>query len=311
MMQYRQMAAKKSKPMSKQGARCREMQTGTDLMERTLLLVDDEENITAALVRLLRRDGYHILRANSGPEGLEALTNNKVGVIITDQRMPGMTGVEFLTRVRELYPDTVRIVLSGYTELNSVTDAINRGAVYKFLTKPWEDDLLRANVNEAFQRYELMMENARLAHELQLANDKLRELNHDLEQRVQRKAREVVHNLEVLQVSQEILELMPTAVIGIGNDGLVVIANQKAHQLCCANEKGSSLLGEAANTIFTPELLGWALSGLHQRDEEARTFHLCGTNIRCWCRSLGEFSRSRGTLLVIDADPIDATKKGQ
>ena len=125
------------------------------MMERTLLLVDDEENITASLVRLLRRDGYTILRASSGQEGLDLLARHMVGVIVSDQRMPGMTGTEFLGKVKELYPDTVRIVLSGYTELNSVTDAINRGAIYKFLTKPWEDDLLRANVEEAFQRYEM------------------------------------------------------------------------------------------------------------------------------------------------------------
>ncbi len=142
-------------------------------MERTLLLVDDEEGIIASLFRLLRRDGYTILRANSGQEGLALLAQHKVGVIISDQRMPGMTGTEFLGKVKELYPDTVRIVLSGYTELNSVTDAINRGAIYKFLTKPWEDDLLRANVEEAFHRYEMKMENARLAGELREANEEL------------------------------------------------------------------------------------------------------------------------------------------
>ncbi len=138
-------------------------------MGRTLLLVDDEQNIISSLVRLLRRDGYNILRANSGKEGLQLLLQNKVGVIITDQRMPEMTGVEFLSQVKELYPDTMRIVLTGYTELSSVTDAINRGAVYRFLTKPCEDELLRSNVDEAFRLYEMKMENARLHSELQLA----------------------------------------------------------------------------------------------------------------------------------------------
>ena len=121
-------------------------------MQRTLLLVDDEENIRRSLVRVLRRDGYHILQAAGGQEGLTILQEHPdVGVIISDQRMPEMTGTEFLSRVREACPDTVRIVLSGYTDLNTVTDAINEGAVYKFLTKPWEDDLLRANVEEAFR----------------------------------------------------------------------------------------------------------------------------------------------------------------
>lgn len=269
-------------------------------MNRTLLLVDDEENITSALTRLLRRDGYNILRANSGKEGLTLLTEHQVGVIISDQRMPGMTGTEFLTQVRELYPDTVRIVLSGYTELNSVTDAINRGAVYKFLTKPWEDELLRANVNEAFQRHEMKIENARLAQQLRKANDNLRAINHELEQRVEIKAREIVHNLEVLRVSQEMLEVMPMAAVGIDGDGLIVIANQTARQLLSTAGATTSLLGEAAGMIVPKELLAWSLSRMYERQEVPRIFSLGGHDVRCWCRSLGEYSRSRGVLLVID-----------
>jgi CheY-like chemotaxis protein len=92
--------------------------------QRTLLLVDDEDSIVSALRRLLRRDGYHIVTANSGAQGLQRLAENSVDVIVSDQRMPGMTGVEFLRRAKELYPDTVRMVLSGYTELQSITDAI-------------------------------------------------------------------------------------------------------------------------------------------------------------------------------------------
>jgi len=269
------------------------------MMERTILLVDDEENITASLVRLLRRDGYTILRANSGQEGLELLTQREVGVIVSDQRMPGMTGVEFLSKVKELYPDTVRIVLSGYTELNSVTDAINRGAVYKFLTKPWEDDLLRANVDEAFRRYEMKMENVRLNREIREANEKLQRVNQELEERVENKTREVVRNLHVLQVSQEVLEHLPVAVIGIGEDSMVAIANKMARQLFGAEVQ--ALLGEAADTIIAADLLAWASSGVHQRHEDAELFSVAGHDIRCWCRTMGEFSTSRGTLLVMDA----------
>jgi DNA-binding NtrC family response regulator len=141
--------------------------------KRTILLVDDEENILRSLERLLRRDDYRILKATSGQAGLEVLKQNAVGVIISDQRMPTMTGVEFLSKVKELYPRTVRIALSGYTELKSVTDAINKGAIYKFLTKPWDDDLLRANVREAFEHFELAHENERLATELQKANEQI------------------------------------------------------------------------------------------------------------------------------------------
>ncbi|MBS4099543.1 MAG: EAL domain-containing protein [Sulfuricella sp.] len=122
--------------------------------ERVLLLVDDEANVISALKRVLRRDGYHILTAGSGEEGLELLAKHSVGVIVSDQRMPSMTGIEFLSKVKVMYPDIVRMVLSGYTEVNTMTEAINRGAIYKFLTKPWEDEPLRATIKEAFLRYE-------------------------------------------------------------------------------------------------------------------------------------------------------------
>lgn len=270
------------------------------MMARTILLVDDEENIVASLTRLLRRDGYHILHANRGKEGLALLEQHEVGVIISDQRMPEMTGTEFLSRVKDLYPDTVRIVLSGYTELNSITDAINRGAVYKFLTKPWEDDLLRANVEEAFQRHEMRIENVRLTQELQRANDVLRSINLELEQRVEAKANEIVRNLNVLRVSQEILEHLPVAIIGIGEDGWIATANRVAHQLFSAGGT-QALIGEAARSVLPADLLDWAWSGTHREGEEARPFFAGDRALACRCRSMGEFSKSSGVLLIIEA----------
>ena len=148
-------------------------------MERTLLLVDDEEDIGAALARLLRQDGYKILRAKSGKEGLELLARNKVGVIVSDQRMPEMTGVEFLTRAKELYPHAIRIVLSGYADLEAVLDATNRGAIYKFFTKPWNNEALCAEIMEAFRHHELILEKERLMQEIQSANEMLAQANQE------------------------------------------------------------------------------------------------------------------------------------
>lgn len=269
-------------------------------MEQTLLLVDDEESITSSLVRLLRRDGYTILRANSGKSGLELLAQHKVGVIISDQRMPEMTGVEFLSKVKELYPETVRIVLSGYTELNSVTDAINRGAIYKFLTKPWEDDLLRANVSEAFRHYEMKRENIRLGKELQQANEELRLINHELEQRVEKETREVVRKLDVLRVSQEILEHLPVAVIGIGDDGVVAIANKMARHLFNSGDE-RPMLGEDAADAMPVEILGCLSVGKCTSCEGKKLVLSDGREIYCWCSPMGELSHSKGVVLVIDA----------
>lgn len=129
------------------------MGTGTLAALPTLLLVDDEANVLSALKRLLRRDGYRILTAGSAAEAFDLLAVNEVQVILSDQRMPQMSGTEFLRRVKELYPDTVRLVLSGYTELNSVTQAINQGAIYKFFTKPWDEAELQEEIREAFRYY--------------------------------------------------------------------------------------------------------------------------------------------------------------
>ncbi|MES2151219.1 MAG: EAL domain-containing protein [Pseudomonadota bacterium] len=123
---------------------------------KTLLLVDDESHVLASLRRLLRQDGYRILCAQSAAEGFDMLALNEVQVIVCDQRMPAMSGTEFLGRVKEIYPDTFRIVLSGYTELLSILEAINRGAIYRFYTKPWDNQSLRVNIADAFRQHALL-----------------------------------------------------------------------------------------------------------------------------------------------------------
>ena len=124
------------------------------LPSRTLLLVDDEPSILASLKRLFRREGYRILTAESGAAGLDQLAAEPVGVIVSDARMPGMSGGELLGKVREMHPEVVRIMLSGYTDLKAVTTAVNRGELFSFLTKPWSDDELLETVRDAFRHYE-------------------------------------------------------------------------------------------------------------------------------------------------------------
>jgi PAS domain S-box-containing protein/diguanylate cyclase (GGDEF)-like protein len=121
---------------------------------RTLLYVDDEVNLLTAIRRAMRQNGYRVLVASSAREAFEILAMTEVGVIVCDQRMRGMSGTEFLARVKQMYPAAVRMVLSGYTDLQSVTDAVNRGAIFKFLTKPWIDEELEEAVREAFVEFE-------------------------------------------------------------------------------------------------------------------------------------------------------------
>jgi len=124
---------------------------GQPVEQPTLLLVDDEENILNALVRMLRRDGYRILTATGAEDALDVLGRHDVQVVISDQRMPGVSGTELLSKVKDMYPHTVRMVLSGYTDLAAVTAAINQGSIYKFLTKPWNDEELRLQIRDAFR----------------------------------------------------------------------------------------------------------------------------------------------------------------
>lgn len=220
---------------------------------QSLLIVDDEDNIVSALKRLLRRDGYQILTANSGEEGLAMLSRHRAGVVISDQRMPGMSGVEFLSKVKKHYPDTVRIMLSGYTELNTVTDSVNKGEIYKYVTKPWDDDQLRANVRKAFREYGLTQANERRTSELHTLNEALVRTNESLERDVAAKSREAELNVEVLQVSQGILENLPVAVLGVDGDGVIACANRMAHELFAV--EGATLLGVAAHDVLPTEVL--------------------------------------------------------
>lgn len=121
---------------------------------RTLLLVDDEPNVLAAIARTVNAQGYHILKAHNALAAFDLLATNEVGVVVCDQRMPRMTGIELFSRVRQMYPQTVRIILSGYADVGVVTDAINLGAVYKFLNKPWDQAELCKIIDGAFEKYE-------------------------------------------------------------------------------------------------------------------------------------------------------------
>jgi EAL domain-containing protein (putative c-di-GMP-specific phosphodiesterase class I)/FixJ family two-component response regulator len=134
--------------------RCLELSSRSRLCpERTILIVDDEPAVAEALADVLASDGYHVLLAGSALQGFEVMANHQVAVVIADQRMPGMSGSEFLGQITELYPDSVRMVITGFCDLESITTAINCGAIYKFLLKPWKAEEILMNVNDAFRYY--------------------------------------------------------------------------------------------------------------------------------------------------------------
>lgn len=129
---------------------------------RTLLIVDDEENILSALQRALRRENYTLLTAAEPAEALGILKQNQVDVVMSDHLMPNMSGLDFLKEVRALYPDVVRIMLTGHAQMSTAMEAINEGEIFRFLTKPWEDTELKVALHLAFEKLTQERTNRRL-----------------------------------------------------------------------------------------------------------------------------------------------------
>jgi response regulator RpfG family c-di-GMP phosphodiesterase len=137
-----------------------------------VLYVDDELNNINSFKATFRKD-YAVFTALSGPAGLQILKNNIIHVIITDQRMPDMTGVEFLVEVLKEHADPVRILLTGYTDINAVIDAVNKGHIYYYLNKPWDEQQLRIIIKNAYEIFRLREENKILIDQLSTANNQL------------------------------------------------------------------------------------------------------------------------------------------
>ena len=258
---------------------------------RTLLLVDDEPNILASLKRLFRRDGYEILVANGGEEGLEILKSHHVDVIISDQRMPVMTGVEFLRRAKSGFPDTIRIVLSGYTELQYITDAINEGSIYKFLTKPWDDDQLRNHILDAFEYKEMSDENRTLGLRIQTANQELASANRQLTEILHKKNKQIDRDEISLDIARETLQNIPIPMMGIDDDGMIAFINSASENLFYGQ---GTLLGGNIDD-FLP-----GFSQIAPDTDEGQQFCLGKVDAHhhiTW-RELGGKSSSRGKLIT-------------
>lgn len=254
--------------------------------ERHVLILDDEENVLRALRRTLRAAGFKIHIATTPDEAFEMLALNPVGVVLSDQRMPLMSGSEFLRRVKDLYPQTRRIVLSGYTDLQSITDAINQGAIYKFVTKPWNDAELQALLETAFNEYELGAENLRL----QVA---VREANRRLGETVQAQGQRMSHGETALDVMHAAIAGVAVPVLGLDPSGDLVMINVAAERLFALappqlGEPLADLLG------FDPAAGGPAA---------ARQVRVAGRVLTVHCAPMISGSRTLGQVLTFVEKP--------
>jgi response regulator RpfG family c-di-GMP phosphodiesterase len=187
-----------------------------------ILIVDDESNVARSVNRLLRGEGFETFVAQSGDEALKILSEESgFSVIVSDQRMPKMTGVELFEKMRVEYPLIKRILLTGYTNLDSLRTAVNTGNIFRFLLKPWDDDELIMCVKDAAAAHQLEIENIAL-------NAELKTLNDTLEQRIEQKTRVLSMNLNALERYEDMIEQMPVGMICVSEEDMVVLANKSA-----------------------------------------------------------------------------------
>jgi response regulator RpfG family c-di-GMP phosphodiesterase len=137
-----------------------------------ILYIDDEQNNLISFKATFRIK-YNVFTAISGEEAKKILEAQSIDIIVTDQRMPGMTGVEFLESILEKYPDPMRILLTGYADMNAVIDAINKGKIFHYLTKPWNEEELDMTIKRAYDVYRLRMDEKELTEKLGVTNEQL------------------------------------------------------------------------------------------------------------------------------------------
>ena len=166
-----------------------------------ILFVDDEPNILSSLRRLFRPQGYRIFIAEGGAAGLEVLAREQIDMVVSDMRMPEMDGARFLEQVRARWPAVIRILLTGYSDIGSTINAINRGEIYRYIAKPWDDNDITLIVKEALERRRLESENLRLLELTRRQNEELKDLNSGLESKVEERTAEVRQTMSFLEMA--------------------------------------------------------------------------------------------------------------
>ena len=217
-----------------------------------ILCVDDEKNILSALRRLLRKEDYILYTASNVEDGLNLLKQHSIQLVISDQRMPEMSGTQFLARVKTEHPEILRIILTGHTDIDSIMDSINEGSVYKFFMKPWNDQNLRLEIRQALDQYDLIQANKQLHETILNQNKILKQTNENLEDTVRARTRDLEIQNRALELARAILEDLPTPIVGISAEGIIVLIDKKT-QLLSSNGKRIEL-GKRFVDYFSSEV---------------------------------------------------------
>jgi len=197
----------------------------------TILCVDDEQQILSSLKRLLRKENFDLFTATNGEDGFRIMATRDIHLVISDHRMPDMSGISFLAKIRETYPDTIRILLTGYTEIDSIKASINEGHVYKFLLKPWNDDNLKQEIRKGLEQYDLIQSNHSLHLMVAAKNKELEQINKDLENIIKHRTRELELQNQALELTRVLFRGLPVPAMGVSCDQTIILINRQAEKL--------------------------------------------------------------------------------
>ncbi len=222
-----------------------------------ILCVDDEKNVLRALKRLFLDCDYEIITAASGSEGLETLKNiDTVQIVISDYRMPQMNGVDFLQEVYRNWPDTVRIVLSGFADMSAIVDAINEGHIYQFIQKPWDDDKLKATISKALDHYFMQQRMIGTEKELIKKHQELEDTNIYKEKNVNEDTADMHAENNAFTATDNVFDTLPASIIGIDHEGTIIQCNRRGQEIISADKhniigtKRSDSLPEEINAFI-------------------------------------------------------------
>ncbi len=263
-----------------------------------VLCVDDEVNILNTLKRALRKEAYRLLTATNAEEALGIMSREKIQAIICDQRMPKMDGVTLLKKVREAYPDVIRIILTGFTDVDTMKDAVNKGHIFKFLLKPWDDDDLILEIRQALKQFELLEANRQLNKKVLSQNEKLKCFNEHLEHLVSERTEEIVVRNKALELSQAILTDLPVAIVGVDREGMIVMKNHALDSMFegIAGFQVGSLIDDYLSKDIS-QYLHHVLSGQADSENKAFSCMVGGMDLMIQCAPLSGPFKGRGMVL--------------
>ena len=253
-----------------------------------IICVDDEPNILNAMKRSLRKEPFILKTASSGEEGLRLVQQEDPDIIISDYRMPGMTGIEFLREVKALHPSTITMILSGFADASVILESFNEGQVFRFLTKPWTDDDLKMAIRQCLIHRDLAARHDKTVEQLTARHQELAAINETLGESLARKDRSV-------SLLQQLLAMTLTPILGLEHDGTVVAANAAAMGMLQKSQH--EIVGVPFGTVLPHEVVGAINQVLAEKEESGA--YSCTLHGASYCLRVSRFREPGGCVGIV------------